>query len=74
MHLTAYAAYFGFVLLFVLGMYTLKVCARDFRRARGSGTLKPYLYALGIVLSIEFIVLAAIGVLFIVSRLSGPVP
>jgi hypothetical protein len=63
------ARYLAFVLLFVLGMYTLRICVRDFRQARGSGKFRPYLYALGIVLSAGLIVLAVIGVVF---ALYGP--
>ncbi len=63
MRLTGYLA---FILLFVLGMYALRICARDFRRTCGSGTFKPYFYLLGIVLSIGLIVLAVIGTFFAV--------
>ena len=61
-------AYFLFVLLFVLSMYTLPICVRDFRRTRGSGTFKPYLYMLGIVLSVGLLVLAVIGTFFALFR------
>jgi hypothetical protein len=54
--------YFGAILLFVLGMYTLQLCARGFRQTRGTGTSKPRLYLLGIVLSAGLIVLAVAGV------------
>ncbi len=56
------AAYLAFVLSFVLGMYTLRICVRDFRRIRGSGASTPYLYVLGIVLSVGLIVLGVVGV------------
>jgi hypothetical protein len=63
MRLTGYLV---FILLFVLGMYALRICVRDFRRTRGSGTFKPYFYLLGIVLSVGLIVLAVIGTFFAV--------
>lgn len=63
MHLTGYLV---FVLLFVLGIYTLKICVRDFRLTRGSGTWKPYLCALGAVLSLALLAFAAIGALLTV--------
>jgi hypothetical protein len=59
-------AYFFFILLFVLSMYTLPTCVRNFRRTRGSGTSKPYLCVLGIVLSVGVMVVAVFGVLFTV--------
>ncbi len=54
--------YLGFILLFVLSMYTLQICVRNFRQTRGSGTFKPYLHVLGMVLSAGLIVLAVAGV------------
>jgi hypothetical protein len=50
------------ILLFVLGIYTLQLCVLGFRQIRGSGTSKPHLYVLGIVLSAGLIVLAVAGV------------
>jgi len=60
------AGYLAFILLFVLSMYTLKICVRDFRKTRGSGTFKPYAYAVGMVLSAGLLVLAVIGVFLVV--------
>jgi hypothetical protein len=54
--------YLGFILLFVLSMYTLQICVRNFRQTRGSGTFRLYVYVLGIVLSLGLIVLAVTGV------------
>ena len=53
------------VLVFVLCMYTLQLCMRDFRRTRGSGTFKPYLFLVGAVLSGAIMLLAIIAVLLI---------
>jgi hypothetical protein len=47
-------------------MYSLKICVRDFRRTRGSGTAAPYFYAFGVALSGALTILAAIGVFFAV--------
>lgn len=44
-------SYLVAVVLCVVCMYMLKACARDFRKTRGSETLRPYLFALGIVFS-----------------------
>jgi hypothetical protein len=63
MRLTVYLL---FILLFVLGMYTLRICVRDYRRTRGSGTFKPYFYLLGILLSVALLVFGVIGVFFAV--------
>ena len=50
------------ILLFVLGIYTLQICVLGFRQTRGSGTSKPHVYMLGVVLSTGLIVLAVAGV------------
>jgi hypothetical protein len=50
------------ILLFVFGMYTLQICVRGFRRTRGTGTFRLYLYVLGIALSAGLIVLAIAGI------------
>jgi hypothetical protein len=63
MRLTVYLL---FILLFVLGMYTLRICVRDYRRTRGSGTFKPYFYLLGVLLSVALLVFGVIGVFFAV--------
>ncbi len=63
MRLTVYLL---FLLLFGLGVYTLRICLRDFRRTRGSGTFKPYLYLLGILLSVGLLVFGVIGFFFAV--------
>jgi hypothetical protein len=59
------SGYFVAVFLFFLGAYTLRTCLRDFHRARGTGTLKRFPYALGILLSIGLIILAFLGALLI---------
>jgi prolipoprotein diacylglyceryltransferase len=63
MRLTVYLL---FILLFVLAMSTLRICVRDYRRTRNSGTFKPYFYLLGILLSVALLVLGVIGVFFAV--------
>ena len=60
------SGYFVAILVFVLCMYTLELCIRDFRKTRGSGTVKPYLYVLGAVLSALVLLVAALAVLLIV--------
>ena len=60
--------YLPLVLLFVLCAYMLKICVRDFRRTRGSGTFKPYLYALGAAFSMLMIGFAVIVALLLFIR------
>ena len=47
-----------------LCVYGLRKCLNGFRRTRGSGTFKPYTYALGIALLLGIIALVLLGLLF----------
>jgi uncharacterized membrane protein YidH (DUF202 family) len=47
-----------------LCVFGLKKCLNGFRRTRGSGTLKPYIYALGIALLLGIIALVLLVLLF----------
>ena len=59
------------ILLFWLGIYIFCICVRGFRRTHGSGTSKPYLYALGmIVVSLGLIYLIVVTTILIL--IGGP--
>jgi hypothetical protein len=47
-----------------LCVYGLRKCLNGFRRTRGSGTFKPYTYALGIALLLGIIALVLLVQLF----------
>jgi hypothetical protein len=48
-----------------LCVYGFRKCLSGFRRTRGSGTFKPYTYALGIALLLGIIVLVLLVLLFL---------
>jgi hypothetical protein len=47
-----------------LCVYGFRKCLSSFRRTLGSGTFKPYTYALGIALFLGIIALVLLGLLF----------
>ena len=49
------------VLLVLLCTYGLDRCLSGFRRTRGSGTVKPYFYGLGIAVALGVIGLVLVG-------------
>jgi hypothetical protein len=59
------SGYFVAALVILLGVYTFRICLRDFRQTRGSGTVKPYLYVLGALLSLGLIALAFVAALLV---------
>jgi len=50
------------LLLFSICVYALDICFQGFRRTRGVSRVKPYLYALGAVLTFGVIGLILFGV------------
>ena len=52
-------------LMILLGGFTLRICLREFRQTRGSGTAKPFLYVLGALFSFGLIIWALAGALLI---------
>jgi uncharacterized membrane protein YidH (DUF202 family) len=61
MDLSGYAAV---LLLFLVGVYTLQICARDFRKARKAGNRRAYLYIKGAVFALAVIAIVLLIVLF----------
>jgi uncharacterized membrane protein YidH (DUF202 family) len=61
MDLSGYAA---ILLLFLVGVYTLQICARDFQKARKAGNRRAYLYVIGAVLAVAVIAIVLLIVLF----------
>ena len=52
-------------LMVLLGGFTLRICLREFRRTKGSGTAKHFLYVLGALFSFGIILWALVGTLLI---------
>jgi uncharacterized membrane protein YidH (DUF202 family) len=61
MDLSGYAA---ILLLFLVGVYTLQICTRDFQKARKAGNQRAYLYVIGAVLAVAVIAIVLLIVLF----------
>ncbi|PYU11255.1 MAG: hypothetical protein DMG37_17370 [Acidobacteria bacterium] len=66
MDLSGYAAV---GLLFLVAVYTLQICARDFREARKARSRRAYLYLICAVLALAVI---AIGLLVVLFSILGP--
>jgi hypothetical protein len=62
------SGYLMSALVFVVCIYILRICLRDFRGSRGSGGVKPYVFVLGMVLSCGVMIVTALVVLLLIVR------